>query len=131
MTKQKPLYNSRDVIPDIRRYVLGEIARNDVYGTSTLENSTTQIVGELISDVLFALKDPEYLADILERNGPPVPDRIRILLESVGLASEDEVLRRWEVLKNMYTKFAEDCIKMPEIIHVSAEYAEQVKDSAY
>ena len=88
-------YDTSRVMQDIIGYLQ---SRDDVYGTTTTE-CYPGIIEDLIQDVSSAIHDPKFRAYLLERR---LPDRVRILLDGVGLLEQREIERRWDMLKTIY-----------------------------
>ena len=93
-------YHGRDVFPDIRDYSQSFLA-DDVYCTATLRDCLVE-VDKLIGKVSFALYDARLREELL---GGRLPDGVRILLDGVGLLPDEEIGRRWDMLKGMYNDF--------------------------
>ncbi len=103
-------YKPENVFPDLHAYLF---SIPDVYGT----NNFPHIVDELIKDVSAALKEPWRREHLQEGN---LPDRVRILLDGIGILPENEINRRWNMLQGMYRAHGGD-IHVP-IISISSSY---------
>lgn len=98
--KKQFQYDSGEVFTDLKNHLL--TLANDTYGTTSY--NCLHLVSKLMDFAEAALQDAGMRNELL---GGDLPDRVRILLDGVGLLPAEETRRRYDMLKSMYDIFVD------------------------
>lgn len=96
-------YDMGEVTTDIWRY-LGSLCNGDGYGTA-ISMGCLHYLKQVVESVPSAIENSGIRKELLMES---LPDRVRILLDGIGLLPDEEIRRRWSMLKEIYCDFVEN-----------------------